>query len=141
LVSVIQLIPDEVVNAVSSPKGVEFPARSATRKSALSAGGAACTQLIADCSDSPAPGAEIEPVFDGADVLVPAGPAGAATEFGVRVGVIGVSSVEPGLPAGIIEQPANSTEVIATRAKVDTIGAIRIRSGYPLPHPKTRRAK
>jgi hypothetical protein len=93
---------------------------SATRNSASSAGGPACTQLIAVSSESPVPGAEIDAVFDGAEDGLVAD--GAAAELAVRVGVIGVSSPAPGLPAGTVEQPATSADIVTSRA-------IRMRSG------------
>lgn len=122
--SVMQLMPEGVVKAVSSPRGVELPPRRATWKSAPSAGGPASTHAIAVCTESPGPGAEIdaEVVFDddddaGARVIVVE-----ALDPALWDGVIGVSSVGPGLPAGTVEQPATSTDVANTRA-------IRIGSG------------
>jgi hypothetical protein len=101
---------------------VELPSRSATRKSAPSAGGPASTQAIAVAADSPAAGAEIDAACDGAGERL----GDAAGELAVGAAacdrVIGVSSAGPGFPAGTVEQPATSTDVATTRA-------IRMRSG------------
>jgi hypothetical protein len=115
------LVPDVVVNAVSSPRGVVVPLRRATRKSASSTGAAASTQAIASPAGAPGSGADAEGA--GVDVeamvllllvvaVVPA----------VRDGVIGVSWVAPGWPAGCWEHPATSADAASNTA-------IRIRQG------------
>jgi hypothetical protein len=107
---------------------VVAPLRNATRKSAPSTGGPASTQSITSCTGASPSGARAAAEADGDDealpvvvvgVLVAVGVAGAPA---VRDGVIGVSSVPPGEPAGCWEHPATSADAA-------NITAIRIRPG------------
>ena len=110
LASVIQLVPDGVVKAVSSPRGVVLAPRNATRKSASSTGGAASTQAIAAATGWPADGGATEDELMVADVDDRTGSELAVVAPVVCDGVIGVSWVGPGLLTGILEQPATSTD-------------------------------
>jgi Tfp pilus tip-associated adhesin PilY1 len=106
-----------VVKAVSSPRGVVVPPRSATRKSASSTGAPASTHPIAALTGCPASGAVAAPDVGEADdreVVV--------VRCVLCDGVIGVNSVGPGLLAGTTEQPATSMDAAKTTA-------MRIRPG------------
>jgi hypothetical protein len=117
-VSVIQLVPDDVVNATSSPREVLVPLRSATRKSAPSTGGADSTQAIASATGADGSGAAVEVTEERVlDVLV-----SGAADVTVRDGEIGVSWVGRDWLLCWSTQPATSTDAANKRA-------IRIRQG------------
>jgi hypothetical protein len=101
-----QLVPNGVVNATSSPSGVVVPPRSATRKSAPSTGPAASTQPIASATGAPGAGAGADDDDDvpGWPVLV------VGTDPAARDGVIGVSWVARGGVPDICEHPATSSD-------------------------------
>jgi hypothetical protein len=110
-----QLVPDGVVNATSSPRGVLVPLRSATWKSAPSTGGADSTQVIASPIGAEASGAAVE-VTDDRVVGVPLVPVPGAALAEVRDGEMGVSWVGRDWLPCWMEQPATSTDAANNRA-------------------------
>jgi hypothetical protein len=96
--------------------------RNAIPKSAPSTGGPDSTQPITSCTGASPTGAGAAAEADGDDEDLPVVVVGVVGAPAVRDGVIGVSSVEPGEPAGCWEHPATS-------ADATIITAIRIRPG------------
>ena len=113
-----QLIPDGVVKATSSPSGVLVPPRRATWKSALSTGPAAWTQAITWSTGTPDAGAAA--LVAGVAPLTPGGrrPFGDGGEMGVSLVDAGVSA------AG--EQAVGASTAAASAANTT---AKRIRPG------------
>ena len=109
-----QLVPDGVVNATSSPSAVLTPPRKATRYSALSTGPAASTQRIASSIGAPGSGAGAPGSGTDDDVCAE------LVEFGgdpaARDGVIGVSWVARCSVPDSWEHPASSTDAASSMA-------------------------
>lgn len=115
-----QLVPDGVVNATSSPSSVLTPPRNATRNSALSTGPAASTHRIASAIEAPASGGAPE---SGAVDDVCAEPVVVADgDPAARDGVIGVSWAPRCSVPDSAEHPASSTDAASSTA-------IRMRPG------------
>ena len=107
-----QLVPDGVVNATSSPRDVVVPARNATRKSAPSTGPAASTQSMASATGDPGAGAGEDDDDDVPGWLVPV----VGIDPVDRDGVIGVNWVARGGVPESCEHPATSRNAANTTA-------------------------
>ena len=104
-----QLVPDGVVNATSSPSSVLTPPRNATRNSALSTGPAASTHRIASAIGAPASGAG-DPESGAVDDVCAEPVVVADGDPAARDGVIGVSWAPRCSVPDSAEHPASSTD-------------------------------
>ena len=113
--SVIQLVPDGVVNATSSPRGVLVPLRRATPKSAPSTGGADSTQAMASATVADAAGAAVDMAAEPV-VGVPLVEVFGIDDPTVRDGEMGVSWVDRDWLSCWLVHPATSAEAASNTA-------------------------